>query len=411
MASRRIMISLFLTLTVGTAFILSTVPAVSAEPINLLSLQEGTLPVVSPPSYGGWPSENMLDDSAQSGWASEAGRIKNNVFVFEMVASAVLEGFEFDTASSDAEAAGAKEILVEVSNTSAQSGYTPVLQAVLADKTDGQAFAAAKTVPARWVRLTIAANHGNPDYSELFSFRGWGQKPALAGPANISGTFSSSYANFHVRQQGTALTGCYEYNDGLLDGTIEGRVMKITWHESGGPDNRGPALMVFAPNGKSFHGFWWHLGNEKAAPSGTWDGQKISDQVGGCPHWSGSVGGELKKQLATGGRARLYGILFDYDSAVIRKESEPVLNEVLELLRHEPGWKLMIEGHTDATGSDAHNLTLSKQRAEAVKAFLVAGGVTSDRLKTEGFGESKPVADNGTELGRAQNRRVELVRE
>jgi outer membrane protein OmpA-like peptidoglycan-associated protein len=79
--------------------------------------------------------------------------------------------------------------------------------------------------------------------------------------------------------------------------------------------------------------------------------------------------------------------------------------------KNEPGWKLVIEGHTDATGSDAHNQTLSQQRAESVKAYLVKAGVDGGRLKPTGFGESKPVADNATELGRAQNRRVELVRE
>jgi len=71
---------------------------------------------------------------------------------------------------------------------------------------------------------------------------------------------------------------------------------------------------------------------------------------------------------------------------------------------------LTIEGHTDSSGSDAHNLDLSQRRAESVKASLVAGGIAADRLLTRGFGESKPVADNVTELGRAQNRRVELVK-
>ena len=214
MANRLIVNSLGLVLVVAAAFTFSTV---SAEPVNLLSLQEGTMPVVVPPSYGGWYPESMLDDSPESGWASEAGHVKDNVFIFEMVAAAVLERFEFDAASVDAEGAGAKDILVEVSNTSAQTGFTLVLKAVLAAKTDGQGFPAAKQVPARWVRLTIAGNHGNPEYSGLFSFRGWGQKPALATPAAISGTYSSSYADFHVRQQGTALTGCYEYNDGLQE--------------------------------------------------------------------------------------------------------------------------------------------------------------------------------------------------
>ena len=70
------------------------------EMVNLLSLQEGTLPVIVPASYGGWPPEALLDESSNSGWACESGQIKNNVFVFEMVSPVVIERFEFDNARS-----------------------------------------------------------------------------------------------------------------------------------------------------------------------------------------------------------------------------------------------------------------------------------------------------------------------
>ncbi|MBI5590083.1 MAG: OmpA family protein [Deltaproteobacteria bacterium] len=381
------------------------------EIVNLLSLQQGALPVVIPPTYGGWNAENLLDDSAETGWACETGKVKDNVFVFVLAETATLDRFEFDTASVDDDGAGAKDVLVEVSTTSQAAGFAPVLQVSLADKADGQRFQATQKTPARWVRLTIRNNHGSEKWSELFSIRGFGEKPAISIPVNISGTYTSTYAQFHVRQQGTALIGCYEYNDGVLDGTMEGRVMKMTWRESGGPDDRGLAVLVFAADGKSFRGFWWRLGDEMGAPSGHWDGEKIAAEVGGCPHWAGSVGGELKKKLSVDKRARLYGILFDLNSAVIRSESKPVLDEVLALLKSQADWKLTIEGHTDSTGAHDLNASLSAKRADSVKAYLVAGGIDASRLKTAGFGESKPVSDNASELGRAQNRRVELVRE
>ncbi len=392
---------------------LVSISPVAAEEtlINLLSLQEGTMPVATPKNHGDWYASNMLDDSPQSGWACEEGNVSNNIFVFEMLGTSTLERFEFDTASVDSRGAGAKEVLVEVSTASASAGFTPVLETSLADKRNDQVFPAAKQTPARWIRLTLRNNQGNDEWTELFSFRGFGQKPPIPEPADISGTYSTDWAHFHVRQQGTALTGCYEYDSGILEGAIEGRVMKITWKEAGGPYDKGPAVMIFSEDGQSFRGFWWHGYNATKAPDGTWDGEKIADDVGGCPHWSGSVGGELKKKLVTENRARLYGILFDHDSDVIRPESRPVLDEVLDVLTGEPGWSLTIEGHTDATGSDDYNLTLSEKRAASVGAYLVSGGIQAARLKTAGFGESKPVAGNDTELGRAQNRRVELVRE
>jgi outer membrane protein OmpA-like peptidoglycan-associated protein len=379
------------------------------ETINLLSLQAGTLPVVSPAHYGGWPAEALLDDSPASGWACESGKVANNVFVFEMVNGAEIESFEFATAAVDSEGAGAREIMVEVSPEAQNSGFQPVLQATLAAQADAQKFPAQKRVKGRWVRLTIKNNHGSREWTELFVFRGYGPKPPVPAPlGDISGTYESDYSKFHVRQQGTALVGCYEYNEGLLDGAIEGRLMKITWREG---ENSGPAVMVFSADGKSFRGYWWHKGGEQAAPSGNWDGRKASAQIGGCPHWSGSLGGELKKQLNSDGRAKVYGILFDLDSAHIKAESKPVLEEVLGLLQGEPSWKLVIEGHTDATGNADHNQKLSLQRADSVKAYLLAAGIAAGRLQTKGFGSTKPVADNGSEMGRAQNRRVELVKQ
>ena len=379
-----------------------------SEATNLLSLLEGCLPVTIPSTYGGWDAYNLLDDSPSSGWANATGKVHNNVFVFEMAAGATLESFEFDNASVDAEGAAAKDILVEVSSKSASEGFAPVLQTTLADITDGQKFKAEKPLPGQWLRLTIKTNYGNPEYTEIFGVRAYGNRPEPGKSPDISGTYSTSYADFHVRQQGTALAGCYEYNDGLLDGAIEGRVMKITWQE--GPKSKGPAIMVFAGDGKSFKGFWWH-DKAQGNPAGTWDGSKTSTTIGSCLHWSGSLGGELQKQLKATGRAKIYGIRFGLDSAVIKDVSYPVLTEIVDLLKTDAALHLAIEGHTDGTGAAAHNQTLSEQRAASVKAYLVEQGVAAGRLTTAGFGAGKPVADNDNELGRAQNRRVELVRQ
>ena len=160
------------------------------EMVNLLSLQEGTLPVIVPASYGGWPPEALLDESSNSGWACESGQIKNNVFVFEMVSPVVIERFEFDNASVDDEGASAKDVTVEVSSQSKDSGFETILKATLANKTDHQSFKPTKQLSARWIRLTIHSNHGSESWTELLSFRGYGVKPKLPPPLeNISGTY------------------------------------------------------------------------------------------------------------------------------------------------------------------------------------------------------------------------------
>ncbi len=111
------------------------------------------------------------------------------------------------------------------------------------------------------------------------------------------------------------------------------------------------------------------------------------------------------------GHAAVYGIEFDTGKATLKPASEKVLGDVLSLLQAQPDWKMEIEGHTDSTGTKAGNLTLSQQRAAAVVAWLVNKGVARARLTAAGLGDTKPVADNGTELGRARNRRVELVKQ
>jgi outer membrane protein OmpA-like peptidoglycan-associated protein len=115
-------------------------------------------------------------------------------------------------------------------------------------------------------------------------------------------------------------------------------------------------------------------------------------------------------QLKSEGRARLYGILFDTDSDHLKDESKPTLDSLIAAAKAQPAWSFGIEGYTDNVGGDAHNQTLSEKRAASVKAYLVAAGVASTRLTTQGFGATKPVASNDTELGKSQNRRVEIVK-
>lgn len=138
----------------------------------------------------------------------------------------------------------------------------------------------------------------------------------------------------------------------------------------------------------------------------------------GNPHWTelGQLGAyddgsrpiEIASVLKTHGFADLYGIYFDFASSNLRTESAPVLGEIAKALKENPSWKLVIEGHTDNIGDEKSNQMLSEKRAQAVQEALVQLGVDVARLTAQGFGESKPVADNNTAIGRALNRRVTL---
>ena len=102
-------------------------------------------------------------------------------------------------------------------------------------------------------------------------------------------------------------------------------------------------------------------------------------------------------------------IHFEFGKATLRTESDSVLRSIAKALREHPEIeKISIEGHTDEVGTDAFNLKLSRERAKAVRAWLVANGIDGARLETQGFGKRKPIADNSTEEGREKNRRVEF---
>lgn len=99
---------------------------------------------------------------------------------------------------------------------------------------------------------------------------------------------------------------------------------------------------------------------------------------------------------------------FDTAQAVIKPESQPLIEQVAEMLRANPGVRVSVDGHTDNVGQAKANQELSQNRAKAVVAALAAKGIEASRLEAQGWGDQKPVADNASEEGRAKNRRVEL---
>lgn len=101
-------------------------------------------------------------------------------------------------------------------------------------------------------------------------------------------------------------------------------------------------------------------------------------------------------------------ITFDYNKATVRPEFQSVLSQVAQSLQAYPSSAIDVLGHTDSTGSDAYNQTLSEDRARSVADALTRYGVNRVRIETRGYGENQPIASNDTETGRAQNRRVEI---
>lgn len=113
--------------------------------------------------------------------------------------------------------------------------------------------------------------------------------------------------------------------------------------------------------------------------------------------------------LKVGAKIPLYNITFDYNSWELNEDAKREIDRIYKLLKDNPTVIVEIAGHTDNRGSAAYNLELSRKRANAVKEYLLQKGMAPERFVTKGYGESRPIANNKTEEGRAKNRRFELI--
>lgn len=387
---------------------------------NLLSLASGAFLVKKPDSDRAFDHNpiNLIFDGMM--WRSDEGKISDLVFVIETPGETTLKKVGFDTNHMFyTTEENAKDILVEASNTNSESGFQKILEMSLEQESKIASFPVTAEIPARWFRLTVKNNHGSTAATSLKRMFGYGTQKTADVPQNLTGTYreinketgkakDSDSGDLFVKQDGTLVAGCWR-ESGNFSGGLTGTVANLDWEQPDVGKNRG--LMVFAQNKQLV---FWRLKGE-----GFWaleEFEKVNSDLGECsaiPNFKGgdSAKSEIAKDLEKDGRAIIYGINFDFNSDKLRAESKIVLDKIAALLKEKSDWKMLIEGHTDNIGGDAFNKTLSDKRAAAVKNYLTSAGIEESRLSSGGLGLSKPIAPNETEAGRAQNRRVELVKQ
>ena len=142
------------------------------------------------------------------------------------------------------------------------------------------------------------------------------------------------------------------------------------------------------------------------------DGDGVADNEDRCPAVKGNIANKGCPEIAVEDVKKITQIaskiFFETNSDVLKVASLAQLDELALILKKYEAANLVIEGHADSQGEDAYNLTLSQKRTESVKTYLMSKGIMESRLTAIGYGESNPIADNNTSLGRAKNRRVEL---
>jgi outer membrane protein OmpA-like peptidoglycan-associated protein len=305
-----------------------------------------------------------------------------------------------------------------------------------------------RKISARYVRLSM---QGRDSSFELRHFNAYGR---FDQPAELRRDFSGVYSTHKfeqmeygapdadkamlssdkttpyivLHQNEGQIQGCYLRTEGRelsrvvsVEGTFSGGVESNlfrfirTYNKDG---SQRPGVITLSPDGKSAHLAMLR----EIKPNDEYDGfyrlalTRVTDQPIPC-----STSAEKEKtpvdvmaeSIAKTGKVQLYGVNFDFDSDVLRPESGVVLNEVVKLAKANPNWKFEIAGHTDSQGSDTYNRNLSERRATSVVRYLTQAGVAASRLTAKGYGESRPLIPetNDSEAARAQNRRVELVKQ
>lgn len=386
----------------------SVLPEHSGE--NLVALASGAMPVVraSAPEQGG-SAYYMFDEDTTTGWVSKDHQY-NEPTIVEMADRGVIKTLQFDEQRIDYDGRLPHEVVVEVSDTSATDGFKPIARVTMSEQKDGQVFPVSAEVPGRWVRITVTKPASDAQIAQIMELRAFGERLSHNPMPNVSGTYDTNVGQLHLKQDGATVTGCYDHASEPLIGGMDGRILKFKY--AVGENGSGPALVVISDRGDLFGG-WWRT-DSKVVEHPTLDpieGKRTSTDPGAtaCPQWKAPEQ-EMASEIREKGRVRLYGINFDSDSDQIRGESKPTLDQVASMLKSNADLKLTIEGHTDSTATPEHNQDLSTRRANAVKQYLVGAGIDASRLDAAGLGATQPVASNDTTLGRAANRRVELVK-
>lgn len=197
------------------------------------------------------------------------------------------------------------------------------------------------------------------------------------------------------------------------DGPIEGIVISLTDPDGNKfytkeSDAKGYAEAL-VPVGKTYELVYLSLGRQKISAQVPVEDEPKQTIKLTLRYKRFDVPETVTRRLHVDRRFVLSGIEFDTGKATIRRESYPRLDLVLEYMTHKPKTRIQISGHTDNVGKPKDNKQLSQARADACRDYLVSKGIDAGRIETAGYGEEIPIASNGTEDGRQQNRRIEAL--
>ncbi len=385
-------------------------PAAAAEvaALDYLTFAQGAVPISIGGAGAGLGANfehavRLIDGNPVSfTFANQTGPNTDTEFVYELPAPTTFTRFAVPNVQETPSPSQTftREVEVYGSTTGPDGGWTLLASATLQTHDEpGQVteLPLVATTPVRWVKVRLVGGIALLSERMFFEFseivgNGTQEVPALVD--HFQGIWKGRGVLMELKQDGATVTGCYD--DGTeLNGTVSGNILRASGVD---PDDGALGLFVLSVVGegvlrgvRSSNGGPFRLYTGPPAPGGTTTAcSYIPEPQLGC----GSI---------------IHGITFDFDSARIRPDSEPVLADLFEGLQAAPDASIVLVGHTSSEGAEAYNQALSERRAQSVVEDLVRRGIDGSRIRAVGKGEAEPIAPNDDESGRSLNRRVEVV--
>lgn len=263
------------------------------------------------------------------------------------------------------------------------------------DKNRFTRFPATTDKPVTWVKVTLRGGINVERDKTFFEFSeiiGEGRQDPVPMLDAFTGKWKGRGVLVELKQDGANVSGCYD-RAGDLRGAVSGNLLHAT-----GTDRGSGVLSTFVVTIDA--GKLIGVRSTNGAPFRLYAGASAPGVVTEC---------SAKPVRPPGCGDIVYGIQFDYDSAVIRPDSAPVIDALFAGLKDARDSAIAILGHTSSEGSEGYNRELSQRRAAAVVVALVDRGIDATRLSAQGVGEARPIADSNSEAGRSLNRRVEIA--
>ncbi|MGH9389996.1 MAG: discoidin domain-containing protein [Vicinamibacteria bacterium] len=402
-----------------------------------------------------WRADNLIDGTANAGWAGQSGGAQAVVVGFAEDRLAEIHDVIVNPYTKEAPANWAKDVEILTSTDYPFKGFASVGKITLTGQGIDQVHSFAAPIRARYVKIVFLSNYGGgymeageiqvmgktladsppaPKYENLAAAKAGAKIERYSSQYNESDWAAANLLSEDGRGQWAGSSGAAQEIVIALPEAAEVSDVGINNYAREDATNWAKEIAVEVSSTYAYKG-WEPIGKLTLPKVGDLHVVSSSKPVlakyvrilFGSNHGGGymeaarvrvfrTVGGgggaSVAQQLKDTGRAVTHEIHFAFNSAEILPDSEPALKEIAGLMQSNSDWKLIVEGHTDDVGGAEFNQELSRKRASAVEAWLVEkGGLAEERLTTVGYGQSKPIADNTSDDGRAQNRRVELVRE